>query len=53
MFHTIIHRTRRWRHYRQTLAELERLSDRELADIGMFRCDLPRIARESAKFVPR
>lgn len=34
--------------YRRTLEELNVLSDRELADLGFSRCDLPRIARDSA-----
>lgn len=33
--------------YRQTADELHALSDRELADIGISRFDIPRIARES------
>ncbi|MEX3316983.1 DUF1127 domain-containing protein [Sulfitobacter sp. PS-8MA] len=32
--------------YRQTLNELQALSDRELADIGLARCDIRRLARE-------
>lgn len=33
--------------YRQTADELHALSERELADIGIARCDIPRVARES------
>ena len=33
--------------YRQTLDELHGLSSRELADLGMYRGDLHRIAREA------
>lgn len=36
-----------WRLYRRTLAELDALSDRDLADLGLFRHDIPRIARET------
>lgn len=36
-----------WRLYRRTLAELEALSDRDLADLGLFRQDLPAVARET------
>ena len=35
----------RYRAYRETVAQLEALSDRELADIGMERLALRRIAR--------
>jgi len=33
--------------YRQTSGELHALSDRELADIGISRCDIPRVVREN------
>jgi uncharacterized protein YjiS (DUF1127 family) len=33
---------------RATMNELERLSDRDLADIGIMRCDIPDVAREAA-----
>ncbi|MEX5598149.1 DUF1127 domain-containing protein [Pseudophaeobacter sp. C1-32P7] len=35
----------RWSEYRRTYAELENLSNRELADIGVRRCDISNIAR--------
>lgn len=35
--------------YRRTLAELDALSDRELADIGISRYDIPAIARDTAR----
>ncbi len=37
--------------YRQTYDELQLLSDRELNDIGIARCDIRKIARESAESV--
>jgi uncharacterized protein YjiS (DUF1127 family) len=40
---------RAWRRYEASLRELSRLGDRELADIGISRSDIPRIAWESAK----
>ena len=40
-------RARRAR-YRQALAELESMSDRELSEFGLHRCDIPRLAREAA-----
>jgi len=39
-----------WRRYESSLRELSRLGDRELADIGVVRSDIPRLARESARF---
>ena len=36
-----------WRLYNRTLRELEGLSDRDLDDLGFFRHDIPRIARET------
>ncbi|MEZ5889939.1 MAG: DUF1127 domain-containing protein [Xanthobacteraceae bacterium] len=38
---------RGWRRYEEYLRELNRLDDRELADIGITRCDIQRIAWES------
>jgi len=39
---------RAWRRYNASLQELNRLDDRELADIGISRSDIPRIAWENA-----
>ena len=36
------------RDYRRTLAELDSLSDRELADFGIARCDIRLAARKAA-----
>ena len=33
-----------YRRYRRTVKELSRLSSRELADIGITRCDIPAVA---------
>jgi len=38
---------KRWNRYNTTRRELDLLSDRELADLGIMRSDIPRIARES------
>jgi uncharacterized protein YjiS (DUF1127 family) len=35
--------------YHQAISELSSMSDRELADIGVVRCDIPAIARDAAK----
>ncbi len=37
----------RWREYRRTLAELQALDDRTLADFGWSRAGLPAVAREA------
>lgn len=38
-----------WRKQRTTAYELSRLSDRELADLGMVRGDIAEIARRAAR----
>lgn len=48
LFH-IISVYRQWRRYSQSLSELNRLGDRELADIGISRGDIPRVAWESSE----
>ena len=39
-----------WRRYRNSLKELSRLTDRELADLGLNRYDIADVARRSAGF---
>ncbi|MEM9198840.1 MAG: DUF1127 domain-containing protein [Pseudomonadota bacterium] len=46
-------RQERARQIRETRRELSRLSDRELADLGMHRAGIPRIAREAVDANPR
>jgi uncharacterized protein YjiS (DUF1127 family) len=41
---TIIEKVAAWRRYRETMRELSSMSDLELADIGVHRCDIPHIA---------
>ncbi len=51
MFHSIASIARLfdlWKRYGAAMDELTHLSDRELADIGITRSDIPRIAREHA-----
>ena len=38
-----------WRQYRNTAAELNRLSQRELSDLGISRSDIPTLARQSVR----
>ncbi len=40
---------RNFRSYRATLNELSSLSQRELADIGISRADIPALARQSVR----
>ena len=44
MFTNIVRLIRAWRRYHQSLNELNRLGDRDLADIGLSRSDIPRVA---------
>ncbi|MBN9064541.1 MAG: DUF1127 domain-containing protein [Rhizobiales bacterium 65-9] len=46
----IIRKINEWTRYRRTLRELGTLNARELADIGVQRHDIRRIAREVAMF---
>lgn len=43
-------RLARWREYRRTLAELQALDNRVLADMGLNRAGLPGVAREAAGY---
>jgi uncharacterized protein YjiS (DUF1127 family) len=45
----LVRMLRVWRRYNESLRELNRLDDRELADIGITRCDIQRIAWEAAR----
>ena len=44
MFANLVRLIREWKRYNQSLSELSRLGDRELADIGISRSDIPRVA---------
>ena len=48
MLATIIRFVREWKRYNASLSELNRLGDRELADIGISRSDIPRVAWDAA-----
>ena len=43
----LIRNYRNWRRYRETVNELNRLSSRELNDLGINRGDIPYVARRS------
>jgi uncharacterized protein YjiS (DUF1127 family) len=44
----IVRFIREWKRYNQSLSELNRLGDRELADIGISRSDIPHVAWNAA-----
>jgi uncharacterized protein YjiS (DUF1127 family) len=48
MFLAIVRFIQSWKDYNSTLRELNALSDRELADIGVSRSDIPRVAWNTA-----
>lgn len=43
----VIRNYRNWRRFRNTCDELNRLSNRELDDLGISRSDIPSVARKS------
>lgn len=47
MFNKIGNEITKWKASRRTRLELHRLTDRELSDIGIHRCDIDRVVRES------
>ena len=49
LFAALIERVRIWRRERETLAELRRLTDRDLTDIGIHPADIEAIARRAAR----
>ena len=49
MFTSLVRMIRAWKRYHQSLAELSNLGDRELADIGISRSDIERIAWSAAQ----
>ena len=49
LFSTVMQVYRDWRRYNAGLSELSRLSDRELADIGISRADIYRVAWDNAR----
>jgi Uncharacterized conserved small protein len=39
-----------WRQYRRTVAELSRMTSRDLNDLGISQCDIHRVARQASGF---
>ena len=48
-FEALATRYKQHRLYRETFDGLSALSNRELADLGVHRCDITRIAREATR----
>ena len=48
MFLAIVRFIQSWKNYNAALRELSLLSDRELADVGISRSDIPRVAWDQA-----
>jgi uncharacterized protein YjiS (DUF1127 family) len=46
---TIVRMIRSWRRFNASMRELNSMGDRELADIGISRSDIPRLAWESSQ----
>jgi uncharacterized protein YjiS (DUF1127 family) len=49
MFEVLKSRYSTWKRYSRTISELESLSNRELADLGIARADIRQLAREAAR----
>lgn len=49
MLDNLVNRYRSWRTYRSTYEELMQLSNRELADLGISRAEIPVIARRASR----
>jgi len=49
MFEVLKSRITTWKRYNRTVSELQGLTNRELADLGIARTDIARIAREAAR----
>jgi uncharacterized protein YjiS (DUF1127 family) len=49
MFANLVRLFQVWKRYNKSLNELNRLGDHELADIGISRSDIPRVAWSAAK----
>lgn len=48
MFKTIARKLRQHSRYSETVRELQRMSNRELSDLGIARSDIARVARQAA-----
>jgi uncharacterized protein YjiS (DUF1127 family) len=49
MFEVLKARVATWKRYSRTVSELQSLSNRELADLGIARTDINRIAKDAVR----
>jgi uncharacterized protein YjiS (DUF1127 family) len=49
MFEVLKTRISTWKRYNRTVSELNALSNRELADLGIMRADIPQLARQAVR----
>jgi uncharacterized protein YjiS (DUF1127 family) len=49
MFEVLKTRIATWKRYSRTVSELQSLSNRELADLGIARTDISRVAKDAAR----
>ncbi len=49
MFEVLKTRIATWKRYNRTVSELQSLSNRELADLGIARTDISRVARDAVR----
>ena len=49
LFSNLVRMVRMWRDYDRSVRELSRLGDRELADIGLSRSEIQRVAWETSR----
>lgn len=49
MFEVLKSRIATWKRYSRTVSELQSLSNRELADLGIARIDINRIAKDAVR----
>ena len=49
MFEVLKTRIATWKRYSRTVSELQSLSNRELADLGIARSDIQRVAKSAAR----
>lgn len=49
MFEVLKTRIATWKRYSRTVSELQSLSNRELADLGIMRGDIQRVAKDAVR----
>lgn len=49
MFEQLKARYSNWQRYKRTVSELQSLTNRDLADLGIARSDISRLAREATR----